>query len=215
MPPQEPIFNDSKDDIKLHDFNVFFGPGGTINKFFNFYIKPFVNTSTTNWTWKKFNGKAINFSPETLNIFLRAAIIQKMFYPTKNINPSVRFSLTPVDITLNTQRFTLHLEGQTITATHDDKKTNSLIWPGVHPGLVVLDFIGIDGKYYTSSHDGVWAWLKILNESNLTATNDIKQFNLTFSLDGNSIKYKLTATEAINPFIPNIINSFRCPDELK
>ena len=76
-----PIFKNSKEEITLEDFNQFFAPHKLIDNFFSKYIKPLVNTAKTGWTWKNIDEQTINFSQKTLEIFLRAALIQKMFYP--------------------------------------------------------------------------------------------------------------------------------------
>ena len=209
-----PLFKDSKDDITLDEFNNFFGPRGLIDKFFNQYIKPLVNTDKTNWTWKNIDGQKFNFSQDSLEIFLRAALIQKMFYSAKTTNPKLQFTLTPIDITPNTQSFSLHIDGQKITFTNEDKKSLNLIWPGPQPGSVTITFVNNQGKYLTTSEFGPWAWFRILDKANVTPNNNTKLFELTFDLNGNAAKYTLSTTEPVNPFIPEIINNFRCKDQL-
>ena len=209
-----PIFKDSKEEISLEDFNQFFAPHKLIDNFFSKYIKPLVNTEKTGWAWKNIDDQTINFSQKTLEIFLRAALIQKMFYPDKTLYPKIQFTLTPLTMTPDTQSFTLHLEGQKITFTHEEKKIYHLVWPGSKPELVTIDFVNQQGKYFNTSQFGVWAWFRILDQTNITLGNNTKNFILTFDLNDNTAKYKLSTPEAINPFIPDIINHFRCPDHL-
>lgn len=209
-----PIFKDSKEDVSLDDFNQFFGPRGLIDSFFNRYIKPFVNIDATNWTWKNIDEQKINFSQNSLEVFLRAALIQKMFYALKTPNPKVQFTLTPLEMTPNTQGFTLYIEGKKIIFTNEEKKSYRLVWPGSNPELVSIDFINLQGKYFNTSQFGTWAWFRIIDQSNIIPIDGTKHFELTFDLNGHAAKYKLSTPEAINPFIPNIINHFRCPDQL-
>lgn len=209
-----PIFKGSKEDISFSDFNEFFGPHGLIDRFFNKYIKPFVTIDKTSWTWKNIDGQQINFSQESLEVFLRAALIQKMFYADKTPNPKVHFTLAPMDITPNTQSFTLHLEGQKIIFTNENKQTYNLSWPGPNPGLVTIDFINHQGNYFNTSQFGPWAWFRTIDKYSLVSVDNTKSFTLTFDLNGNAAKYELSTDESINPFIPEIINNFRCPDHL-
>lgn len=209
-----PLFKDSKEDVSLNDFNAFFGPHGLIDIFFNQYIKPFVAIDKTNWTWKNIDGQKINFSQDSLEVFLRAALIQKMFYANKTLNPKISFALAPMDIAPNTQGFTLHIEGQKVIFTNENKHTYNLVWPGPNPGLVTIDFTNHQGNYFNSSQFGPWAWFRMIDKSNLVSSSNTKSFTLTFDLNGNAAKYELSTDEPINPFIPEIINNFRCPDQL-
>jgi type VI secretion system protein ImpL len=209
-----PLFKNSKEDITLDDFNRFFGPHGTINNFFNQYIKPFIDISKTGWSWKILDDQQIKFSHEALEIFLRAALIQKMFYTNKTSSPKINFTLSPMDLTLHTQGFELHLDGQKLIFSSTNKLSYNLTWPGPSPGLVMLDFIDRDGKYFSASQFGLWAWFRMIDKSILVPTSNTKHFTITFDLNGNSAKYELTTDEAINPFIPEIINKFRCPNKL-
>jgi type VI secretion system protein ImpL len=209
-----PLFKESKEDISLDNFNAFFGPHGLIDRFFNQYIKPFVAVDKNNWTWKDIDGQQINFSQNSLEVFLRAALIQKMFYANKTSNPKIYFTLAPMDIAPNTQSFTLHLEGQKVIFTSEDKQIYNLVWPGPKPGLVTIDFVNHKGSYFNATQFGSWAWFKILDKSNLVSASNTKAFTLTFDLNGNAARYELSTNESINPFIPEIINNFRCPEQL-
>jgi type VI secretion system protein ImpL len=210
-----PLFKNSKEDISIDDFNSFFGPHGIINNFFTHYIKPLVNAEKTDWTWKNIDDQKINFSRESLEIFLRAALIQKMFYTTKTPKPTLQFTLTPVDLGANTQGFSLHIDGQKISFSSEDKKSRNITWPGPQSGLATISFVNNDGKYITTSEFGPWAWFRMLDKANIVTNNhDTKHFELTFDLNGNASKYTLTTTEPINPFIPDIISDFRCSDSL-
>jgi len=209
-----PLFKNSKEDISLEDFSKFFGPHGSIDKFFKKYIEPLVDTQKTKWEWKSINGQKINFSSNFLEIFLRASMIKKMFFSSKSLKPKLSFRLTPVAMTPNTQKFTLHIDGQKISfANNANKKTERLVWPGPQPGSVTINFVNDKGKYFTTSEFGSWAWFRILDKTNVTSNNNTKLFELAFNLNGNTAKYILNASETVNPFISGVINKFRCTEE--
>src|SRR5690606_17827454 len=63
-----PLERRSANDIKLRDFERFFGYDGTLDNFFKDYLRPFVNTSRTNWTFKK----DIGLDHSVLNTFQAA-----------------------------------------------------------------------------------------------------------------------------------------------
>jgi intracellular multiplication protein IcmF len=210
-----PLFENSKNDISFSDFNKFFGPHGVIDRFFNKYIKPFVAVDKTNWAWKNINGQKINFSQGSLEVFLRAALIQKMFYSYKTLMPKVKYTLVPLEMTPNARSFTLHLEGRKIVFNDKEKKKHHLVWPGPNSGSVTMGFVDQQGKYFSDSQLGPWAWFRMIESSNLmSGNNNTRYFELTFDLNGSAAKYELFAADPINPFIPGIINNFRCPDKL-
>lgn len=208
-----PLFKESKNDIRLEDFDNFFGPNGLMDNFFNKYLKPLVNTDKTHWTWKEINGQEIDYSPILLEIFLRAALIQKMFYPAKTTHPELKFVLTPIAMTPNTKSFTLHIDGQKIFFANKKSKMRRLVWPGPKPGLVTMSFVNNQDKYFTSSEFGPWAWFRALDKANVTSSNNTRYFELNFDLNGNAVKYSLSTVEPVNPFIPEIINNFRCTEQ--
>ena len=209
-----PLFKDSNQEVKITDFNSFFGPNGTIETFFNKYILPFADIESNNWVWKNIENCTINIPQEHLEVFLRANLIQKMFYPNKTPTPQVAFTLSPMDLAPNTQGFNMYLEGQRITFNYQEKPSYNLVWPGSAPGLITMDFTDIQGKYVSTSIFGPWALFKLIDKANISQANNLKNFTLIFELNGNVAKYELTAKEAINPFIPGIVSEFRCYDSL-
>lgn len=209
-----PIFKDSPNELSLTDFNKLFGPNGIIDGFFTVYIKPFVDTDQMYWVWKDVDGQKLNFSQNSLEVFIRAALIQKMYYPDGATFPTARFTLTPLDMTPRTQSFNLNLEGQAISYKKGVNKADQLVWPGPTPGNVSIDFINKDGKHFSSSMNGAWAWFKLLEKANIQPINNSQHFELTFDLNGNAIKYELITAEPVSPFIPQIISDFRCPENL-
>ena len=73
-----PLFKKSTRDISIDKLNAFFVADGIADKFFSYYIKPFVNLDDVYWQWKNVYGHNIGFSQKSLEIFMRAALIQKM-----------------------------------------------------------------------------------------------------------------------------------------
>lgn len=209
-----PIFKDGQHDISLNSFNHFFGPGGTVEAFFNNYLKPFVNTNQVYWTWKKVDGKAIAIPQEKLDMLIRASMIQKMFYTNNPDSPSVEFTLTPISLSPNITRFILNMGGQMVNYELGFKKATHVAWPGDDGAFITLRFTTLSPQHPTITLNGFWAWLHLLDQSQLQATNDPKTFQVTFILDGNQAVYQLVADNPVNPYQSQLLASFRCPDSL-
>jgi len=209
-----PLFKESSTDISLNDFASFFGYGGTMDIFFKNFLQPFVDNSRLYWEWKNIDGQRLNIPQPALEMFIRAALIQKMFFPEGARTPSITFSLVPVELDPNVQSFSLDLEGQTLMFQKDNEQIISLSWPGPQPNHSEIVFMDNQAKKYGLSETGPWSWFKILDKCHLESTTSPKHFKLTFELNGSAVHYELYTNGIVNPFIPGILNAFRCPENL-
>lgn len=208
-----PLFKESTVDVSMNDFANFFGNNGVMDTFFKTYLQPFVDNSRLYWEWKNVDGQRINISQPTLEMFIRAAMIQKMFFPDDSKQPTIAFSLVPVELGSGVHSFTLDLEGQQAVFQKDNEQILSFTWPGPSPGHTSLTFSDDQGKK-TISETGAWAWFKILDKSKLESTANPKHFRLTFGTNATTVQYDLYATGIVNPFLPGILSGFRCPENL-
>lgn len=209
-----PLFKESTVDIALNDFANFFGYGGTMDLFFKNYLQPFVDSSRLYWEWKNVDGQRINIPQTTLEMFIRAALIQKMFFPEDSRVPAITFSLVPVDLDASVQRFMLDLEGQQVIFQKDNEQIISLTWPGPQPNHTEVTVTDDQSKKTVITESGPWSWFKILDKAHLEATTSPKHFKLTFNFNGGAVHYELYTNGVVNPFIPGILNAFRCPENL-
>lgn len=209
-----PIFKNDQQDISVDDFNHFFGPGGTVENFFNRYLKPFVNTNQVYWTWKKVDGGSLNIPQANLDMLIRASMIQKMFYRDNHESPMVRFALTPISLSPNISNFILNIGGQKIEYAPGVKNTSHVSWPGEQGAFITMRFITLNPQHPHMTMNGFWAWFHLLDQSHLQTTNDPKTFQITFTLQGNQAVYQLVADNPVNPYQPQLLASFRCPNSL-
>ena len=168
------------------------------------------------WVWKTVDDDHIGIPQTTLEMFIRAALIQKMYFADGNDQPFVKFTLIPLALEPGVVDFNLNLEGQMIDfQPNHAAQIVALSWPGPDPNRVTMQFTNDQGKLSTTTETGPWALFKLLAKANLqTAWNNPKQFKVTFDLNGNSVKYQLVASDLVNPFITGIVDVFRCPDKL-
>ena len=205
-----PFVKQSEINVSLKDFNAFFAPHGIMDRFFTQYIEPLIDIDGMNWQWKKTADLRLDFPPDFLEFFLRAALIQKMFYPLRTPTPKLSFTMTPLTMTPQTQNFTLHLDGQQLSYTNgNDKTKQTLFWPGPKSESVIFSFTDNHGKYMSVTEIGEWAWFRTLNKAVLDTSHGSKRIELSFNLHDNSIKYLIATEYAINAFMMEIINDFR------
>ena len=206
-----PIFDDSDDNVSFDDFTHFFGPNGSIDIFFTRYLIPFVNMQSAYWTWKTLDNQSIPISQKTLNMLLRASIIQQMFYTNDHDHISFTFSIALAD-SQNVRSSTLNINGTLIQLNN----THPIVitWPHSKDGITSLQITTKDNDSHTWTESGPWSLFQLIQNGLLNNLGSPQQFELTFHLKNSQIRYQITAETRVNPFIPNIVNKFRLPQEL-
>jgi type VI secretion system protein ImpL len=209
-----PLFADANQEVSIHAFTDFFGPGGTMDSFFISYLKPFIDAKQVYWTWKEIDGTHLDISRTVLDTFIRAALIQKMFYAGGTPILQVRFILIPLALSPNSASFTLTLDGKVVTFDSAKRRVEHMIWPGPTPGEVSVEFINRQGSHSILTKHGDWAWFRILHRSNLKPLGDSQHLEVLMDLNGNAVRYELLPEQAVNPFLLTLLNDFRCLEKL-
>ncbi|WP_404937911.1 type VI secretion system membrane subunit TssM [Pseudomonas sp. JDS08PS003] len=212
-----PMSPGSSRDATLEDFGQFFGTGGVMDNYFRKYLQPYVNTSTPTWSWQPGAAQKLGISPGVLQTFQRASNIRDAFFRSSGgTQPAVRFELKPVAMDANISQFLLDLDGQQLSYDHGPSRPVAMQWP--NPGSIGVVRLSIMPPSATGRSgitlDGPWAWFRLLEQSDLTATNSPDRFNLRLRVDGASISYELRASSAFNPFKSRVLSGFSLPERL-
>lgn len=208
-----PLARTSKQDSTLEDFGEFFGPDGSVDRFFQQYLADFVDTSGRVWSMPP--KSPIHISRDALLAIQRAAVIRDAFFGSSAKSPKVEFSMKPITMDIGINDFSLDLDGQTIKFDHSATRAKALQWPGPRAaGAVNLRVLpptvqGSGGKTF----DGPWAWFRLLDSSAM-ARRSADVYDITFDIDGRKIEYELRAASSLNPFNLTDLERFRCPEIL-
>ncbi len=210
-----PLFKPTKQEVALDAFAHFFGPEGIMDRYFKEYLNPFIDTSEANWQYRTVEGQTLHFTPELIVQLERASIIRTMFFNADH-QLDVNFSLQPMALEPGVARLTLTLNDQTMQDRHNSTKAiHKFSWPDLsRDQTTILTFIDSSGKQASTAAVGPWSLFKLLDKANLQATDNTKNYVVTFDLNGNAARYRLMAESVINPFIPGIMEGFRCPVNL-
>ncbi len=213
-----PIFKESDDNISLKDFNNFFQPDGIIDTFFTYYLKPFVDVSKPYWVWKKIDGQTLTIDQKNLDDFIRASLIKKIFYQTQAQSPELNFDILPLNFAKDNLPFELTLNG----TTHYFKpraaaKKISLQWPFQQDMTVTLAIKNPPPEDKTIiTQDGPWGFFRLLDQASIINTSNPSEFKVLFEQSNSKTSaFLILLPSPINPFVPGIIDQFRCPDTLK
>jgi intracellular multiplication protein IcmF len=193
-------------EVTLTDFDHFFSTHGVLNKFLEFYLKPFLDTSKPQWQLKELNNFVLPISADTINELIRANVITNMFFPLQSDTTKIEFSLQKVSLDPVVANLEFNL-GE--TKLYDDQNTDSytrFIWPQAN---AKLSLNSIEGNHYELDETGPWAFFKMLQKVNvLVDEHDSASLQIIFEVNGNSGRYLLKTQNQINPFIPGILNGF-------
>ncbi|WNO60990.1 type VI secretion system membrane subunit TssM [Rheinheimera sp. MMS21-TC3] len=207
-----PLNKASSDDIKLRDFERFFGYGGTLEQFFSEYLKPFVNTSRSTWTFKK----DIGLDHKVLRTFQNAEKIRTAFFAEGSQKLNVGFSLRPVYLDRHITHLLLELDGQELSYSHGPSRFRQFSWPGDRNKLQtrIVFTPAKAGLPANTSYAGEWSWFRFIDNvtQNRADTKDDKILHL--AVQGNHAHVELVPDTVNNPFWNKALEAFSCPATL-
>jgi type VI secretion system protein ImpL len=207
-----PLNRRSKEDIKLRDFERFFGYGGTLDAFFKDYLQPFVNTSSAAWTFKR----DIGLDQSVLKTFQSAQQIRAAFFDGGSQKLKVGFSLRPVYLDRHITHLLLELDGQELSYRHGPTRSRQFFWPGDRNKLQTrLVFTPANsGLPSNISQEGEWSWFRFLDELTQARPQTRTDKVLHLALQGNNARVELVPDTVNNPFWSSALETFSCPASL-
>jgi type VI secretion system protein ImpL len=207
-----PFERGSSRETTLHDFGRLLGPDGLMDAFFKENLSQLADTSGARWRWI---GTGIGISDDVLAQFQRATVIREAFFLGGGKLPAVEFELEPVSLDVRVRQFILDLGGQIIDYRQGPPTPYRLQWPSPQaPGRVRMVFVDNQEARPTVTHNGPWAWFRLLDSANMRSTRQPELFKVGFSLAGYSAQFDLRAVSVRNPFKLDELRGFRCPDRL-
>jgi type VI secretion system protein ImpL len=209
-----PITNNTKREITLEDFGLFFGPDGKIDTFFKTYLENSVDKSRTIWRSTNTNNSPNCLSRSSLAQFKLADTIKNVFFRYGGQHTSFGFAVRPVSMSTSITQMNLDIDGQILGYAHGPVQMKPMKWPGPNQsGQVSLQFLpALPGASTGSriSMDGPWALFRLINEGEILKTSNSNQFIVKFNIQGREATLELRANSAINPFNIKEIKKFRC-----
>lgn len=221
-----PFKSDSNSEVTLLDFTEFFKPAGTMDKFANEFIKPFVDTSG-NWSNRGVDNRGLGISAGTLAQISRAQTIRTVFFSANPSVPSVSFQLRPYFMEKTNARFILEVGDTRVSYSHGPKFWTTLNWIGSdEKNRVRVIFEDLDEQQHSVTYEGPWAWFRLQDKSKLSKTTVANVYIATYSAaDGNhsgndsvkdngnhTVRYEIKGQSANNPLNKDLLGGFRCVD---
>ena len=210
-----PLVQASTVDAPTDDFTQLLGPGGMIEKFFDQYLKAFVDTTQRPWRWQSAERTPLGLSASSLQEFERAAQIRDSLFPAGN-TVQVRFTLVPVSLDPAVGQISIDIGGTTLVNNHGPTEPVAFQWPGASgkTGVRVTMTPASGGQGEVFEQDGPWALLRLLDRFKAAPAGQPDRFRITFTGGGGTAVFNLNANSVRNPFSMAALRSFRCPPKL-
>lgn len=207
-----PISPESEKTIAVKGFSKFFNADGMMSQFFSRYLTDFVDTSALYWNLKSVNNQTLPVTQDALEMFMRAALIRKMFFAGNSETPQFSFSLMPEVVDSRIRTVNLNYNQQKIDFANG-LQGNTITWMAANSDQAEL-LVNSNGKNFSMKKSGPWALLELLNQASIQATNNPKIYRVYFTVDQQKIPFELICNALINPFIPDVLTAFNAKSSL-
>ena len=210
-----PLSSGSSTSIASGDFSQFFGPGGTMETFFNDYIAPKVDRSSKPWKAVSFLSSPI--SNKAIQQFQRAETIRNSFFPDGGRTPNMQFRIEVVDLSEDIQKVILDIDGSKLNYSQGGaNKPSGMKWPGPNgSGYISLKLMTKDNQPLDFSARGEWALVDLFMKQAIFKKKSGSTSTATFSKGTSSITFLISATTSDNLLTAvSELKKFRCPSSL-
>ena len=210
-----PIDADAKVDITANDFEAFFAPKGTFNLYMTQYLDAFIDKSDpTQWKVKTRDNAGIDLSPATLQALRQSDLITQLFFSKGPHLAPVQLAFIPT-LPKGIKTVTIVANGKSTEYNHQKAAPVSLTWPH-NNNTLNLSITNAADETQTVQADGLWAWIKLINQAKLKPTTTATEIIFSLPKDSkDSVQYTLASlTTPINPFVPGLLQGAVLPEEI-
>ncbi|WP_220719474.1 type VI secretion system membrane subunit TssM [Agarivorans litoreus] len=203
-----PFDSKAAEEVRLKDFGRFFGYGGTMDTFFERYLKSSVDTSKRNWKLER----SVGIDPGSLKVFQQARRIRDVFFEPGSQTPRVEFGLKPLYLDGHINNFRVELGEQELVYRHGPQRTSHFIWPTDSSRSTRLAFVPPkSGHSISETYPGHWGLFRMLDGLAKQRPDSRKDNVLDIEFKGNKVQLELIPTTAMHPFWSKDLARFSCP----
>ena len=207
-----PLDPKESQEINLNRFNQFFAARGSLQRFMEDNIKPFLDTSKAQWVRKEVDHSVMPISDEIINELMRANVISAMFFSNQADKLDIEFSLQKLNLDPLVSELQFDLGQTELLDNQTSESVTQFHWPEANARLILRS---IEGKDFQLKESGDWAFFKLLQNLNVMVDEeDSRNLQILFEINGNSGRYLLKAQNQVNPFIPGILEQFYLVDKI-
>ncbi|MCS2610809.1 type VI secretion system membrane subunit TssM [Halomonas dongshanensis] len=208
-----PLVPSASQEVALSDFEAFFGPAGILDAFYADNLKPFIEGAPEYLV----DADGNSLLRESLYTAMDQAEQIRAAYFSRDGALDVEFALEPISLSADKRRSVISVDGQLIEYAHSASQRVSMIWPNSLRGGTESRMTMVPSEVNRSprsvSRNGAWAWFRLLEDADVTSVSE-RELELRFAVDGGSMRYRLYANGAPNPFTRPLVAGFQLPTAL-
>lgn len=204
-----PVDPTARAEIRVEDFTAFFGPQGVLERYFQAYVQPFVDTNGGDWRWRR----PVGMSAQTLQLFQRARRIRNAFFAGEQAQ--LEFALAPFSLDTTVTRSLLETAGAEVVYQHGPARSTTLRWPSGATGSRLVFNLASKGTPVSTREEGAWSWFRLLDRhATLSPSPSGNGLLVSFEVQGIRAQYELQPQRAEHPFGHNDLRHFSLPEKL-
>jgi type VI secretion system protein ImpL len=203
-------------DVALADFQEFFKPRGAMARFYEAYLRPFVNAEGNRYRLRTLEGRSLPMSRLVLEQLARAETIRQGFFSEDQGDWAVRFTLAPYSLDQAVSRATLRVGDQQLEYRHGPIVPMAFAWPSEAENgrsSLVLER-GSERPLGIEKDRGAWSLFRFFELMQTEPASSRNAQILKADLAGLRANYVLTSTRSPSPFQMATWRTFRLPEQL-
>ncbi|MCH4901626.1 type VI secretion system membrane subunit TssM [Pseudomonas sp. B707] len=211
-----PFSASSTSDVAISDFREFFRAQGTIDRFFDSYMRPFVSGDPGNYRMRSVDGRSLPVSKVFLDQMAAALNIRQSFFSINPAEPTVQFKLEPYTLDPAVSRSEFKFGDKTMEYRHGPILPMSFKWPtDAEDGRTSLVMDKMAGRPIgIEKNSGPWSLFRLFDLMQTEYLTGRDVLVLKADVGGLRANYLLTSQRTPNPFDMGVLRTFRMPVQL-
>jgi type VI secretion system protein ImpL len=204
-----PIDALADEEVSQQVFSEFFAPNGTLNTFFDSYLRPFLSEKEGQLRWRK----PIGLRNRSLDTFEEMLAIQSTYFSTEEDRLQLTFYLTPESLSRAASGMTIDFGDSQYQYFHGPLRTRKIVWPKNNGAHTTMTFaLASRGTPITVTKHGEWSWFRLMDTGQITAAGD--DVLVRFQVNGISTVQRVRPLQGHNPFKSRLVDTFQLPRTL-
>ncbi len=207
-----PFVKGSASNVTQEDFAQIFGAGRLMDGFFQKNLASLVDTAAQPWRFRQVGDASLGGDSGTLMQFQRAQTIRDVFF-RGGATANLRLDFKPVAMDVSISQFILDVDGQIVKYSHGPQVPQAVQWPGPRGSTQVRVQLTPPGGGL-GPFEGPWALFRMFDQVKIEQTSQAEKILATFTVDGRTAQFEVTASSVRNPFRLPELEQFQCPGGL-
>ncbi|MDR6711426.1 type VI secretion system protein ImpL [Pseudomonas hunanensis] len=206
----------STSDVAINDFREFFKTQGIVDRFFESYMRPFVDGDQGNYRLRSVDGVSLPMSRVYLDQVAAARVIRQSFFNENPLEPQVQFKLEPYTLDPGVSRSEFRFGAKTLDYRHGPIVPMSFKWPtDTENGRTSLVLEQMAGRPIgIEKNTGPWSLFRLLDLMQTESLTGRDVLVLKAEVGGLRANYLLASQRAPNPFDVRTLRTFHMPAQL-